>query len=161
MTTPRRSGFWPWFVEGLSILLLVWLLFAVVSGLGRTFFTLQPSTEVSSVAALSHDGSSQHHMSLYLCVDAGNDTVDGTVVIDLSSKDINLHLPGIPNLTTSLGFLSKASAFASPPGCLDNPKIRRISLVLRTRTYCQRYALASKRVSLLWLADRPLSTRRP
>src|SRR5260370_39704919 len=127
MTTPRRSAVWSWFVEGLSILLLVWLLFAVVSSLGRTFFTLQPSTEVSSVAALSHDGSPQHHMSLYLCVDAGKDTVDGTVVIDLSSKDINLHLPGIPNLTTSLGFLSKVSAFASPPGCLDSPKIRRLA----------------------------------
>jgi len=127
MTTRKRAGFWPWFVEGLSILFLAWLLLAVVSGLGSTFFTLQPSTESASVAALTHDGSSQHHMSVYLCVDAGADTVDGTVVIDLSSKDINLHLPGIPNLTTSLGFLSKASAFAQPPGCLDNPKIRQLA----------------------------------
>src|SRR5437879_6469185 len=94
-------------IEAASAALLAGLLFAVIANLGATFFTLQESTASASVAAMTHDGVAQHHLSVYLCIDSSSDVIQGTVVVDRSTKDLNLRLPGRPNLTTSLGFLKQ------------------------------------------------------
>jgi hypothetical protein len=121
-----------WIIETASAVFLVWLLYAVVAGLGSTFFTLRGSAEPSSVAALTHDGSSQHHLSVYLCVDASSDIVQATVVIDRSIRELNMRLPSLPDLTTSLGFLDAANTVApllkAPPGCLADPRVRELAV---------------------------------
>jgi hypothetical protein len=127
----RAHGWLVWIIEGASALLLIWLLYALVAGLGSTFFTVRESAEPSSVAALTHDGSSQHHFSVYLCVDSSSEIVQGTVVIDRSTRELNIHLPGSPNLTTSLGFLDAnfVSQYSRlPPGCLADARVRDLAV---------------------------------